>query len=90
MSEKPTCPDCGRGITLVYTGAVVIDTEEGIVTNGGVTGGEPLEWYCLPCGGEERQDRVSEYGADLVYWLAVNYPRAEEALDGGNDWKLRR
>lgn len=90
MSAKPTCPDCGSGIALVYEGAVVIDTESGIVSNCGVTGGEPTEWYCHPCGAFERTDRLPEHGADLVNWLSISYPQAGEALEGGLDWKLRR
>lgn len=90
MSAKPTCPDCGSGVSLMYIGAVVIDTEEGSVTHGGVTGGVPIQWDCFSCESFERTDRLEELSADLAYWLSVSYPKAGEVLEAGSDWQLRR
>ena len=90
MTTKPTCPECGRGVRIMYMGAVIVDTEDGIVTNGGVTGGVPIQWDCFECGAVERTDRLEEFGADLYHWLSVTYPKADTALEAGNDWELRR
>lgn len=74
----------------MYIGIVVIDTDKGSVTHGGVTGGVPIQWDCFSCGSVERTDRLEELSDDLVNWLSVSYPKAEEALEAGSDWQLRR
>lgn len=89
VSTKPKCPNCGAGVTLLYRGAVIIDTETGVVTNGGVIGGSPVQWDCFSCDEVERTDLLEELGADLVHWLFTRYPNAEEELEAGREWELK-
>lgn len=87
MGMKPTCPVCGEGITLVYMGAVLIDTQNEIVTHGGITGGKPESWVCYQCGHDDDEE-MDEYAESVVNWLKANYPISDELLETGLDWSL--
>lgn len=89
MSTKPTCPKCGSGISIIYMGAVSIDTENNTVNNGGVLGGIPDSWTCHACDsfGIGIEDLVG-IGDQVNKWLSSSYPSAHDALECGHDWEL--
>lgn len=93
MSTKPTCPDCGSGISIIYTGAVLIDTEDGNVVHGGVLDGFPNSWLCHECGAMDDDISGSKsldvMGAQLSEWINEVDANAHDDLTCGHEWRLR-